>query len=165
MGKSFKTPEALETYRQTLLAQRDPEKPCVSICAGAGCIASGAGEVIEAFRAELDKKGLAAHVDTKGTGCPGFCERGPVVLIYPGEICYLSVKAEDVPEIVEKTLENQEVVERLLYQDPETGKAIAKEGDIPFYAHQERTLLCSNSRIDSKSFKDYLSCRRLSAIS
>ena len=164
MSRSFDTPEALEEFRQTLLAQRDPERPCVSICAGAGCIASGAGEVIEAFKIELEKQGMAATVDTKGTGCPGFCERGPVVLIYPEEICYLSVKAEDVAEIVEKTLGKKEVVERLLYQDPETGKPIVKEGEIPFYAHQERTLLCSNSRIDSKSLEDYLAIGGYSAL-
>ena len=109
------SPEELESFRQEILSKRDPSKPCISICAGAGCIASGADEVIAAFKAEIEKQGLTAEVDTKGTGCPGFCERGPVVVIYPEEICYLQVTAEDVPEIVSQTIKEKKVVDRLLY--------------------------------------------------
>ncbi|SDU67467.1 (2Fe-2S) ferredoxin domain-containing protein, partial [Desulfobacula phenolica] len=75
------TPGELESFRQEILSRRDPNNPCISICAGAGCVASGADEVIEAFHQEIEKQGLAATVSTKGTGCPGFCERGPVVVI------------------------------------------------------------------------------------
>ena len=106
------SPEALENFRQELLSKRDPQKPCISICAGAGCIATGADEVIAAFRAEIEKEGLQAKVDTKGTGCPGFCERGPVVVIYPEEICYLQVTPEDVPEIISQTIKEKKVVDR-----------------------------------------------------
>ena len=94
------SPDALEKVRQKILSRRDPKQPCISICAGTGCLASGASDVVAAFEAEVQKQGLKAKVDTKGTGCPGFCERGPVVVIYPEEICYLQVKPEDVHEIV-----------------------------------------------------------------
>ncbi|MCL0079589.1 (2Fe-2S) ferredoxin domain-containing protein, partial [Dehalococcoidia bacterium] len=83
------SPAELEEFRKGILSRRDPATPCVSICAGTGCIASGADEVIVAFKAEIEKRDLQADVDIKGTGCPGFCERGPVVIIYPEEICYL----------------------------------------------------------------------------
>jgi NADH:ubiquinone oxidoreductase subunit F (NADH-binding)/(2Fe-2S) ferredoxin/Pyruvate/2-oxoacid:ferredoxin oxidoreductase delta subunit len=159
------SPEALETIRQEILSKRDPDKPCISICAGAGCIASGAGEVIEAFRVELAKQDLAAHVDTKGTGCPGFCERGPVVVIHPEQICYLQVAAADVPEIVAQTIKAKKVVERLLYVDPSTGEKAIHESDIPFYKHQKRHLICSNIRIDSKSIDDYLAIGGYCALS
>ncbi len=79
------SPESLRKFRQALLSKRDPANPCISICAGAGCVASGADEVIDAFKKEIEKEGLTTTVDTKGTGCPGFCERGPVVVIYPAE--------------------------------------------------------------------------------
>jgi NADH-quinone oxidoreductase subunit F len=82
------SPAELEEARHEILSRRGPEMPCISICAGAGCMAFGAGEVIAAFKAEIEKQGLQADVDTKGTGCPGFCERGPVVVIYPEEIVY-----------------------------------------------------------------------------
>ena len=92
------SPEELEKFRQEVVSRRDPITPCISICAGAGCIASGASEVIAAFKAEIEKQDLKTDVvDTKETGCPGFCERGPIVVIYPEEICYLQVTPEDVP--------------------------------------------------------------------
>ena len=150
------TPEELEGFRQELVSKRDPNKPCISICAGAGCIASGAAEVIEAFKAEIESQGLAAKVDTKGTGCPGFCEQGPVVVIYPEEICYLGVTAKDVPEIVSETIKENKIVERLFFKDPVTGVRAVHEYDISFYKAQERTVLCNNIKIDSKSIDDYL---------
>ena len=150
------SPEALRKYRQAILSKRDPANPCISICAGAGCVASGADDVIDAFKKEIEKAGLTTTVDTKGTGCPGFCERGPVVVIYPAEICYLQVKAEDVPEIVEKTIKENKVIERLLYEDPATGEKAVKESDISFYKSQQRTVLCNNIKIDSKNIDDYL---------
>ena len=150
------SPEALRKFRQAILSKRDPDNPCISICAGAGCVASGADEVIDAFKKEIEKEGLTTTVDTKGTGCPGFCERGPVVVIYPEEICYLQVQAEDVPEIVEKTIKENKVIERLLYEDPATGEKAVKESDISFYKSQQRTVLCNNIKIDSKNIDDYL---------
>ena len=59
------SPEELERFRKKILAQRDPNKPCISICAGAGCVASGADEVIAAFQSEIENQGLKAEVDTK----------------------------------------------------------------------------------------------------
>ncbi|MCU0723465.1 MAG: 4Fe-4S binding protein [Planctomycetes bacterium] len=156
--------EALERYRRELLARRDPKKPCVSICAGTGCLASGAAEVIAAFKEEIARQGLSAAVDTRGAGCPGFCERGPVVVVYPEETCYLKVKPEDVPEIVSSTLKEKKVVDRLLYADPATGAKAVRESDIPFYRNQTRNVLCSNIKIDSKSLDDYLAIGGYSAL-
>jgi len=158
------SPEELRKFRQAILSKRDPDNPCISICAGAGCIASGADEVIAAFKAEIENQGLLADVDTKGTGCPGFCERGPVVVIYPEEICYLQVKPEDVREIVEQTIKENKVIERLLYEDPVTGEKAVKESDISFYKNQQRTVLCNNIRIDSRSIDDYLAIGGYSAL-
>ncbi len=158
------SPEKLDKFRQEILSKRDPGKPCISICAGAGCIATGADEVIAVFKAEIEKQGLRADVDTKGTGCPGFCERGPVVVIYPEEICYLQVTPEDVPEIVSQTIKEKKVVDRLLYVDPTTGEKATHESDIPFYKNQERNVLCNNIKIDSKSIDDYLAIDGYSAL-
>jgi NADH-quinone oxidoreductase subunit F len=121
--------------------------------------------VIAAFKSEIEKQGLAAKMDTRGTGCPGFCERGPVAVIHPREICYLGVTPKDVPEIVEETIRKGKVVDRLVYADPKTGERAVRESDIPFYRHQQRTLLSSNIRIDSRSIDDYLSIGGYSALS
>jgi NADH:ubiquinone oxidoreductase subunit F (NADH-binding)/(2Fe-2S) ferredoxin/Pyruvate/2-oxoacid:ferredoxin oxidoreductase delta subunit len=156
--------DELEKIRKEILSRRDPNQPCISICAGAGCLASGASEVIAAFKEEIEKQGLKTEVNTKGTGCPGFCERGPVVVIYPEEICYLQVKPEDVPEIISQTIKEKKVVNRLLYIDPTTGEKATHESDIPFYKNQVRNIICNNSKIDSKSIDDYLAIDGYSAL-
>ena len=116
------------------------------------------------LKTEIEKQGLTTDVDTKGTGCPGFCERGPVVVIYPEEICYLQVKPEDVPEIISQTIREKKVVDRLLYVDPTTGEKATHESDIPFYKNQKRNLISNNSKIDSKSIDDYLAIGGYSAL-
>ena len=156
---------ALEELRDGILAARDPQKPSVSICAGAGCVASGANEVIAAFKEEIKKQGLEASVDSKGTGCPGFCERGPVVVIYPEEICYLQVTPEDVPEIVAETIKAKNVVERLVYQDKTSGEKASKESEIPFYKNQNRMVISNNIKIDPQSLDDYLALGGYAAFS
>jgi NADH-quinone oxidoreductase subunit F len=158
------SPKELEQYRQDLSTKKDTDTPCISVCVGAGCLAYGAAELIEAFKTEIDEQGLAATVDTKGTGCPGFCERGPVVVIYPEEICYLGVTPKDVPEIIEHTIKKKEVVDRLVYTDPNTGDKASRECDIPFYKRQTRTILSNNIKIDSRSIDDYLSIGGYSAL-
>jgi len=158
------SPDELEKVRQEILSREDPNKPCISICAGAGCLASGASEVMAAFKAEIEKQGLMAEVNTKGTGCPGFCERGPVVVIYPEEICYLEVKPEDVPEVVSQTIREKKVVDRLLYVDPTTGEKATHEADIPFYRNQERNVIGNNIKIDPKNIDDYLAIGGYSAL-
>jgi NADH-quinone oxidoreductase subunit F len=150
------SPDELEKVRQEIVSREERNKPCVSICVGAGCLASGANEVMAAFKAEIEKQGLKTEVNTKGTGCPGFCERGPLVVIYPEEICYLQIKAEDVPEIVSQTLKEKKVVERLLYADPATGEKATIESDIPFYKNQVRSIIGDNIKIDPKNIEDYL---------
>jgi NADH-quinone oxidoreductase subunit F len=159
----LRSPQELAAYRQGLTEQRAADRPCVSICAGAGCLATGAGDVIAAFESELETQGLAADVDTRGTGCPGFCERGPVVVLHPEGVCYLQVKPDDVPEIV-TGLKAGTVVERLLYEDPASGERAVHESDIPFYTHQQRVLLESNNLIDSRRIDDYLAIGGYSAL-
>ena len=158
------SPEELAKYRQEILSKRDPNRPCISVCVGTGCLASGANEVLTAFKTEIERQGLTADVDTRGTGCPGFCERGPVVVIYPQEICYLQVTSADVPEIVSQTIKEKKVVDRLLYVDPLTGEKAVHESDIPFYKHQKRNIICNNIKIDSRSIDDYLAVDGYSAL-
>ena len=160
----LKSKEDLEDYRREIQSRRDPNKPCAAICAGTGCLALGARDVIKAFREEIAKRGLEEKVDIRETGCPGFCEKGTIVIIYPQGIHYVQVRPEDVPEIVEKTLVRGEIAERLLYQDPETGERIAYESEIPFYKHQQRLLLANNSKIDPKNIEDYIALGGYSAL-
>jgi len=94
----------LENLRQSILSERDPNRTCISICAGTGCRASGAEAVIDAFLDEIERRELQVNVALRETGCPGFCERGPLVVILPKKIFYQRVKPEDVPEIISETV-------------------------------------------------------------
>ena len=151
----LKSATDLETRRQEILARRDPDKPCVTICSGTGCHAYGSEKVAQTFAAEINKNGLKEKVDIRRTGCHGYCERGTIVVIFPQEICYLRVKPEDVAEIIETTLTKGKVVERLLYEG-EDAQRIIHEGDIPFYKHQSRIVFGPNRFIDPKSIDDYI---------
>jgi NADH-quinone oxidoreductase subunit F len=151
-------PEELEESRRKVLSQpqRAPGAPCVTVCAGTGCLASGAARVVAAFREEISRQGLDVELGFRSTGCHGFCEKGPIVIIDPEEICYLQVTPEDVPEILTQTVKEKRVIERLLYVDPATGERVTREPDIPFYSHQERLVFGANRRIDPRSIEDYL---------
>ena len=146
----------LEVLRDLIVSERNPETPCITVCAGTGCLASGSRDVVAAFKHEIDSQGLRAEVGFRGTGCHGFCEKGPIVVVDPEEICYLEVKPEDAQEIIGKTVKGDEVIERLLYVDQSSGEKAVHESDIPFYRHQERMVFGANRRIDPKSFDDYL---------
>jgi len=154
--KKIRTPQELETLRNSLLQQRDPTKPCVRVCLGTGCRARGSVDVVEAFKDEIKRQGLEPKVDTKQTGCHGFCERGPVVVIGPKEMFYQRVKSRDVPEIVSRTLLNRKVIDRLLYIDPATGQKALYEYEVPFYKKQKRLVLANNGRIDPTNILDYI---------
>jgi len=146
----------LEALRHSIQKERDPKKPCITICAGTGCIASGAEKVTEAFRSELKQRGADARVDVLQTGCHGFCERGPIVVLHPAGTFYQSVKPENVPDIVEKTVLGGRIIDDLLYVDPTTGKKIVEEHDVPFYARQTRIILGQNGLLDPTSIEDYI---------
>jgi len=150
------SPEELEKVRQDISSRRDPKKPCISICAGTGCIACGTSEVISAFKREIGKQGLKDQVDLRSTGCHGFCERGPIVVIDPEEICYLQVTPGDVSEIISQTLKEKKIIDRLLYVDQVTGAKTVKESDIPFYKNQKRIIFGPNRKIDPQNIEDYL---------
>jgi len=153
--KKIRTPKELDSLRNSLLQQRDPNKPCVRVCLGTGCRARGSANVMSSFKDEIERQGLEIQVDRKQTGCHGFCERGPVIVIGPKEIFYQRVKPSDVPEIVSKTLLNGEVVDRLLYTDPAGQKALY-EHEVPFYKKQTRLVLANNGRIDPTNILDYI---------
>ena len=157
------SPSELEDLRQEILANRDPNKPCIAICSGTGCHAYGSEKVNTAFEDEIRKQGLEGEIDIRRTGCHGFCERGTLVVIYPGEICYTNVPPEDAAEIVQSVKENK-VVDRLLYTNPTTGEKIAEESEIPFYKNQSRIVFGANRWIDPKSIEDYLALGGYSAL-
>ena len=154
----------LDQLRQSILQTRDPNRTRVTICGGTGCRASGAEKVIVAFREEIERQNLGIKAELKETGCHGFCERGPLVVISPKKIFYQRVKPEDVGEIISETVLNNKVIERLLYTDPLTNEQILTEDEVPFYNKQTPILFGTNSEVDPTSIEDYLSLGGYSAL-
>lgn len=128
----------------------------VLICAGTGCVSSGSKKVEAALTSELVKRGLDKEVKVVETGCHGFCEMGPLVIVYPEGVFYCRVQESDVEEIVETHLYKGRIVERLLYKEPISHEAIPNYNDIAFYKKQMRLVLANCGHINPESIEDYI---------
>jgi len=165
-NKSLSSVEELEGLRKAILSKRRPDKPIITVCTGTACQTYGSLEIYRKLADEIKKQGLKGPVvEARATGCHGFCEQGPVVVIFPQEICYVRVKLEDVPEIVSATMAQGRVIERLLYEDPVTGEKITKDSDIPFYKNQMRLVFGNNRYINPGEIDDYIALGGYSALS
>lgn len=147
---------SLEDLRERIGRATEKLSHTITLCAGPGCQACSCLPVAQALAVELLMHHLTKEVRLRLTGCHGFCEQGTLVIIDPGAVCYVRVTPEDIPEIVERTIMRGEVVERLLYRDPDSGEPIRTEREIPFYAAQDRLLLQENRFISPHRIQDYL---------
>lgn len=128
----------------------------VLICTGTGCTASGAKNVLAKFEEELKDQGLDQEIRLVETGCHGFCEGGPLVIIYPEGTFYTRVQPEDVAEIVEIHLLKGRIVQRLLYKTPTTSEQVPNYDEIPFYSKQHRIALKNCGHINPDLLEEYI---------
>ena len=152
----LRTVTDLEARRSELIDARKNIQTTLILCGGTGCRASRSLAVIEAVKRELAAENLEKNVHVRVTGCHGFCEQGPLVIVEPGNIFYGGVSPEDAHEIITRTVREGEVVERLLYTDLVSGQVIQIESEIPFYRFQNRRLLTQNRNVDPRSIEDYI---------
>jgi len=164
LEKRVESVDELEKLRQSILGKRDTSRTCISVCGGTACRASGAEMVVDAFVDEIERRELQVQVELKETGCHGFCEKGPLVVIEPKKIFYQQVKPEDVAEIITETVLGGKAIERLLYVDPVTTEKITYEPDVPFYKKQTRTIFGANGEIDPTNIEDYIASGGYSAL-
>ena len=155
MRRKIRSVGELEELRNGLASAGRADVLTVTVCGGTGCQAHGSIEVADAFRGVLEGLGRS-DIGLKFTGCHGFCEMGPLVVIKPAGIFYCHVKPEDTKRIVEETLLGGRVIEDLLYVDPVSGERVEKEEDVPFYRHQRRLIFGMNGLIDPTSIEDYI---------
>jgi len=153
--KKLESVQAFKDYQGAIQSSIQQGKRCIAVCGGTGCRAFGGVGLIPLFEEELKRKGLD-DVCIKETGCHGFCEKGPIVIIYPERIFYQQVAMDDVEEIVSQTIEAGKVVERLLYTDPLTNKKISYDYAIPFYNKQKQIVLKNRGEIDPSQIDDYI---------
>ena len=162
----IKSVEELKRLKEEYSKALAGEKMKILVCAGTGCVSGGSLKVHEAIKELLEEKNIYVEIDlythdkeginVSPSGCHGFCEMGPIVRIEPQGYFYVRVKEEDAREIVEKTVERGEVVERLLYKSPETGEVFMTEESIPFYGKQSRIVLEHCGKINPENIKEYI---------
>jgi NADH-quinone oxidoreductase subunit F len=155
----------LEKLRVSAAAARAPKNRELIVSTDSTCcILRGSLGVADAFKAEIAERGLGEAVGLRLTGCLGFCEIEPMVVVLPQKILYQRVKPEDVPEIVEKSIMGGQTIERLLYSEPLTNQAIAEIEKIPFYRKQMRLILGPNERIVPTDIETYIADGGYSAL-
>jgi NADH-quinone oxidoreductase subunit F len=134
-----------------------PQKRTVFVCRGTGCVSGGGDAVYEALKAEMVRQGVTdASIDF--SGCHGFCQQGPNVVVEPDGVFYTHVDADDAADIVASHLREGQPVKRLFYQDPVTGEAIPQYADIKFYQEQQRVVMRHCGHINPENIDDYLAC-------
>lgn len=132
-----------------------PNHRTIFVCQGTGCVSSGSSPVYEALKTEVARRGLR-DVEVDFTGCHGFCEQGPNVIVEPEGIFYTHVQYEDAPEIVTSHFRDGKPVERLFYHDPVTGQAVPHYSEIEFYKKQQRVILRNCGRINPEKIEHYI---------
>jgi len=147
--------DELKELRSVLFNAIDINKPCIVICAGTACQASGSNDIIRVVKRYIIEKSLVGKVALRITGCHGFCEMGPFILTEPQQAFYTQVKLDDIPRIIDALLSG-EYVHSLLYEDPDTGQKYLHRDDIPFFKNQKRSILSANPKIDPIRIYDYI---------
>ena len=128
----------------------------IVICGGTGCLSSDSAAIIEAFEKQIKERGLEGKVTVNKSGCFGFCSQGPFVKIFPEDTLYRMVSVDDVTEIMDEDIEKGNIVERLLYVDPNTNEKVQKQDDIEFYKKQLRLALHGCGTINPEAIDEAL---------
>jgi NADH:ubiquinone oxidoreductase subunit F (NADH-binding)/(2Fe-2S) ferredoxin/Pyruvate/2-oxoacid:ferredoxin oxidoreductase delta subunit len=126
------------------------------VCAGTGCVSCGAFKIKEALEKEIQKRKLQDEVLVIATGCNGFCERGPILMVHPDGVFYQQLRVGDVPFLVEEHLLKGRPVKKLMYIPPEEKEPIPKMKDIEFFKHQRLIVLRNRGRIDPEKVEEYI---------
>ncbi len=174
MVKKITSPEELRQLQQRYQAALEKETRRVLVCSGTGCLASGSMDIYNALQEKLAARGIPCEVElmeepegetvgVRKTGCHGLCERGPLLRIDPEGWIYMRVRADDVDEIIEKSLIGGEFIDRLGYSH--NGVFCKTKQEIPFYQKQTRRVLAHCDQIDAESLEDYLAVGGYSAVS
>ncbi len=154
----IKNIDELGKIKTEIIKNLSPETPCIIISCGTCGQARGALKIVEAFRDAIKKLETIQElpIQLRITGCHGFCEVEPNIIIEPEGIFYVKLKPEDAEIIIKETIINKKIIDRLLYVDPVTGKKIAYKKDIPFYKYQNQLISGNNSLIDPTKIDDYI---------
>jgi NADP-reducing hydrogenase subunit HndC len=126
------------------------------VCAGTGCVSNRSFEIKEALEKEVRKHGLENEVLVVATGCNGFCERGPLLVVQPGNVFYQQLTLKDIPHLVEEHFLKGRPVSRLMYAPPHDKKPVPVLNDIDFFKKQVLIALRNRGLIDPEKIEEYI---------
>ncbi|KAA3635205.1 MAG: 4Fe-4S dicluster domain-containing protein [Calditrichaeota bacterium] len=160
------SPKKLKDIQKSFTEKSSKYPKKILICCGTGCLANGAMKLVDTFRDTIKTKKIKnMSVEmVKETGCHGFCEQGPLVIIEPDGTFYTKVKAKDIDDIIEKSLKKDEIIEKLLFENPVDGNKIEKYKNISFFKHQERIALRNLGKISAYDLDEYISVEGYKAL-
>ena len=155
--KRMTSVKAFSSFRQRILKESTmaPAKPCLVICAGTGGQASGSNDVMRIIKRQIIERHLQETISLRITGCQGFCEMDPFIVVEPGNHLYPKVNMEDVPRIIDSALEGK-IIEELIYKEKHNHKCHHRQEEIPFFKKQTRIILGENQKIDPIRIMDYI---------
>jgi NADH:ubiquinone oxidoreductase subunit F (NADH-binding)/(2Fe-2S) ferredoxin/Pyruvate/2-oxoacid:ferredoxin oxidoreductase delta subunit len=126
------------------------------VCAGTGCVSCGSFDLKAALEKEIVRRNLQDEILIIATGCNGFCERGPIVMVHPDGVFYQRLKVQDVPFLVEEHLIKGRPVQKFMYVPPAEKRPVPKLADIEFFKHQKLVVLRNRGRIDPERIEEYI---------
>jgi len=142
------------SYEQKEGVEQNICKREILVCGGTGCQSAESQIIIDKLNTKIKEVGLYNEVKAHITGCFGFCEKGPIVKIYPDNVFYIKVRPEDAEEIVEQHLLNGKVIDRLLYEEPISKKKVKIQDEMSFYKKQQRIALRNCGLINPEDIRE-----------
>jgi len=149
-------PDQLAAWKAKILEGRTPYEKTIVVTSGTCGQASGSLPIIEALNLEIERRGLGNRIGIEITGCHGFCEMEPSIVIYPEGVFYKKLEPKDVPAIIDQTVLGDKILPALAYEDTATGKKYPRQKEIPFYQKQMRLLTENNFLINPERIEDYI---------
>ncbi len=139
-------------------------KAVISVCMGSGCISAGSEALLDLFRRAIADEGLSEQVPVMGSGCLGFCGKGPVILVRPEGVLYCGVDEAGVSRIVKEHIVGGKPVAKYLYGGGAKDAGIALMDEIPFYKGQKLLVLAGRGCMDPESIDSYMAADGYSAL-
>jgi NADH-quinone oxidoreductase subunit F len=154
---SLSTIAELTHFRQRVMSEKKVlhRKPTLVMCAGTGGQASGSNDIMRIVKRYIIERNLREKISLKITGCQGFCEMDPFILVEPGQRLYPKLRIEDVPRVIESAI-GDFIDEELIYKDTHLHKSYNSQDEIPFFKQQTRTILGTNQKLDPIRILDYV---------
>lgn len=153
--KKISSIEGFSDFRKLIIKDTEEKKPCLVLCAGTGGQASGSNDIMRMIKRHIIEHDLHDLISLRITGCLGFCEMDPFIIVEPGNNVYPKISVENVPKIIDAAIEGK-VIKGICYKEPVTNQSFDSQQDIPFFKNQTRTILGKNQNVDPIRIYNYI---------